>query len=377
MRVAVFGGSFDPVHLEHVRLAETAVEKLRLDKLIVMPSFVAPHKAGGAAIGGAERLALCRLAFRGRDRIEVSPYEIEKGGVSYTYLTCRAFQKKYPCAERFFLVGADMLDNFYSWKEPEQILSCVKLVACGRVDAIKKEEHARFQSRFLTDFEELDFIGNDLTSCAIRVALACGREAAGLDGNVFAYIQKNGLYMHPEIVSALKLEKKERQEHSFRVAVLACQRARSLKIPEEKALLAGALHDCGKNVSPFFEPLKGFLPPPNVPAPVLHQFVGAYLAKEVFGVSDEDVLNAIRYHTSARAGMSELEKLIYLADLLEPERIYPGVEALRGLFWKDLDACLIRALKEQIEYLRGEKKPVYSLTEEAYRWILKSENRKN
>ncbi len=377
MKVAVFGGSFDPVHLEHVRLAEAAVKKLGLDKLIVMPSYVAPHKTGGAAIDGKDRLALCKIAFEGRNAIEVSPYELDRGGVSYTYLTCRAFAEKYPNAERFFLVGADMLDNFYSWKEPDEILSCVKLVACGRVEAIEKGEHARFQNRFLTDFEELDFIGDDLSSCAIRVSLACGQAPNGLDPKVYSYIKRNGLYENKTIVAALGLEKESRKEHSIRVAHLACERARSLKIPEEKALLAGALHDCGKNVPRSFEPLKDFTPPEGVPQPVLHQFVGAYLAEHLFGIADEDVLNAIRYHTSARAGMSTLEKLIYLADLLEPERSYPGVDALRSLFWRDLDACLVRALKEQIEYLKGEKKPVYSLTEEAYRQISKTQSSKN
>ena len=148
-------------------------------------------------------------------------------------------------------------------------------------------------------------------------------------------------------------------------------------IPEEKALLAAAFHDCGKSVPPTSALLSGFVPPADVPPPVLHQYVGAYLAEKCFGVEDGEVLDAIRYHTSGRAGMSELEKLIYLADLLEPGRSYPGVEELRELFERDLNACLLRALQEQIAYLRSIEKPIYGLTEEAYRWILEIQNAKN
>ncbi len=377
MRIALFGGSFDPVHAEHVRLARTAVEKLDLDKLIVMPSYVAPHKKGGAAADGKDRFELCRIAFEKLDRVEVSDYELARGGVSYSWLTCRAFAEKYPDAERMFLVGADMLENFYSWKEPEEILRCVRLVACGRRETLPVDAHSRFLRRFHTDFTELDFVGGELSSSFLRVSLCFGKEAEGLDEGALRYIKQKGLYRVPHLEEALLLERPERREHSFRTALLACSRAKSLGIPEEKALLAAAFHDCGKSVPPTSALLSGFVPPADVPPPVLHQYVGAYLAEKCFGVEDGEVLDAIRYHTSGRAGMSELEKLIYLADLLEPGRSYPGVEELRELFERDLNACLLRALQEQIAYLRSIEKPIYGLTEEAYRWILEIQNAKN
>ena len=83
-----------------------------------------------------------------------------------------------------------------------------------------------------------------------------------------------------------------------------------------------------------------------MPSSVYHQFAGAYVAETHFGIKDEDILNAIRYHTSGRANMSELEKLIFLADMLEEERSYEGVETLRKLFWREqgLDECLEEAL---------------------------------
>ena len=132
MRIGVFGGSFDPVHIEHVRMAESAIECLHLDKLFVMPAATPPHKKAKKLSLDEDRLAMCRLAFSSIEKAEVSNYEIERGGTSYTYLTCQHFKKLYPSAEIFWLVGTDMLRNFPTWKNPEEILSYVTLAVCAR-----------------------------------------------------------------------------------------------------------------------------------------------------------------------------------------------------------------------------------------------------
>ncbi len=376
MKVALFGGSFDPVHSEHVRLVQAAITELGLDRVLVMPSYRAPHKADGAAADGNDRLKMCRIAFSAAENVEVSDFELNAGGTSYTYLTCRWLKELFPAAERYFLVGADMLENFFSWKNPDDILKNVTLVACGRGAEKIGGLHARFRARFGTDFFELAFSGNEVSSTELRVALAFGKDPDGLDPAVLRYIRERGLYRY-EAARALDLEKPERVQHSYRVALLAVRRAKGLGIPFEKALLAAMLHDCGKYV-PLSSPLlSGFTPPADVPEPVLHQYTGAYLAEHVFGIGDEDILQAIRYHTSGRAGMSVLEKLIYLSDLLEESRTFKGVEDLRTLFWADLDACLARSLKEQTEYLKGSGKPVYPLTEQAeayYSGLQKAKN---
>lgn len=365
MRIAIFGGSFDPVHNEHIRLVEAAKSDLRLDKVIVMPSHIAPHKQNGALASGENRQKMCQIAFRGHDYVEVSDYELSLHGTSYTYLTCREFARRYPNAQRFFLVGADMLENFFSWKNPREILKNVTLAVCGR-EGYSTELDERFRAQFGCGYERIDFAGTEASSTRIRTELAFGKRPAALSGAVYEYAREKGLYTHPSIAPALALEKEERREHSFRVALMATARARSAGVSEEKALIASALHDCGKYI-PLDSPLlKGFVPPENVPAPVLHQFTGAYLAEHVFGIEDREILDAIRYHTSAREHMTPLEKLVYLADLLEEGRVYPGVERLRRLFWKDIDVCLRESLKEQIEYLERSGAPVYPLTKRAF-----------
>ena len=310
MKIALFGGSFDPVHREHVNYVRAAIRELSLDLVIVMPSRLAPHKRLGAQADGEARLQMCRIAFEHEPRVRVSDFELSQDGVSYSYLTCRAFAKHYPDAERYFLVGADMLEDFFTWKQPEDILNHMTLVACGRGAEETGALRARFHSVFGKDFLSLGFSGEAVSSTDIRVSLAFGKDPEALDERVLAFIRERGLYTHPAIAPALALEKPERREHSFRVAQMACARARSLRIPEEKALLAAALHDCAKYV-PLSSPLlEGFPCPENVPPPVLHQYTGAYLAEQHFGIRDREVLDAIRYHTSGRAGMGELEKLV-------------------------------------------------------------------
>ncbi len=373
MRIAIFGGSFDPVHKEHVAAVRAAAEYLSLDKVFIVPSHVAPHKNSGAHADGAARLSMCRLAFSELPYAQTDDCEIEGGGTSYTFLTCRAFARRYPDAERYFLVGADMLEDFFTWKNPEDILSCVTLAAFSRGGESVSGLHEAFRARFQKDYIEVPFCGEHVSSTDLRVLLAFGKDASALDKTVGAYIKSRGLYEYRAIAPALALETEERREHSLRVALMAARRARGLGIAESKAILASALHDCGKYV-PLSSPLlKGFTPPADVPAPVLHQYTGAYLAEHVFGIDDEEILGAIRFHTSGKKNMTVLEKLLFLADLLEEGRSFSGVEELRSLFYHDLDACFSAALAHQIAYLQKSGLPVYPLTYEAYEYA-KSQN---
>ncbi len=373
MRIGIFGGSFDPVHNEHIQLAKKAVEELQLDRLFIMPAGVPPHKKGKRITPASVRLELCKRAFEGVEKIEVSDYEISREGLSYTYQTCEEFARRFQ-GELFWLVGTDMLRDFPTWRYPERILSCATLAVCGRneKEGWIKREQAAFIRKFGKKFAYLSYVGKDVSSTKLRVLAGAGmRLTPFTTGEVEEYIHRNGLYEIPNAKAALALEKEERRAHSIRVAELAAKRALSLKIPEEKAIAAALFHDCAKNLPANSPYLEGFSLPTawgEVPSPVAHQFAGAYVAEKHFGVTDRDVLNAVRYHTSAREDMNELEKLIFLADMLEEARSYEGVEALRELFWQgdSLDRCLERALFETLKFLEKKEGKVYPLTRAAY-----------
>lgn len=370
MRIAIFGGSFNPVHNEHIRMAKCAAVELSLDTLYVMPAHTPPHKQGKWLAPNEERLKACEIAFAGEENVVVSDYEIRQGGTSYTYLTCRHFRSLYPSAEIFWLVGTDMLRDFPTWKNPEDILSNVTLCVCGRAEQSDwvDEENKKFYKRFGKKFLTISYMGKDVSSTKIRVLLGAGMDASEfLDENVERYIKEKGTYAVPFAKEALALQTEKRRAHSIRVALTAVERAKGLKIPEDKALLASLMHDCAKNLPKDSPYLQGFIMPTewgDVPGEVAHQFLGAYVAKTHFFVDDEDVVNAIRFHTSARPNMSELEKLIFLADMVEEERRYDGVERLRALFWEgeNLDECLALALKETLAFLEKKGGEIYPLT---------------
>lgn len=240
--------------------------------------------------------------------------------------------------------------------------------------ALPEKEAEEFYARFCARFEVIAYRGGDVSSTRIRALAAAGEDISSFAGKrVAAYVADNGLYKIPHAKEALDLEKPSRRAHSVRVAVLAAERAAGLKIDEKRALTAALFHDCAK-ISVRFASSRGLYASVGRAAAVVHQYAGAYVAEHAFGISDGEILDAIRYHTSGRENMSLLGKLIFLADMLESGRDFEGVEELRAAFWKDkdsLDECLYLALSHMLNYLADEGKEAYPLTRKAYEFIEK------
>lgn len=372
MNIVIFGGSFNPVHREHVALAKAAVKKFKPQKFIIVPTSVSPHKSGTFIAPAEDRLEMCRLAFSDIPCAEVSDYEIASGGVSYSYITCEHFRSLYPQAELYFLMGGDMLASFPSWKNPERILACVTLAAGARESMGElKKSRSEVERTFCVKVERVHYTGAKVSSTRVRT-LACLGEKTGayVLPAVRQYIKSRGLYLNSNLVRAGELEKKSRWAHSVRVAVMCAENARRARLTEEQAIAMAALHDVTKNLLPDSPYLKDFTPPDGVPSPVMHQYSGAYVARRFFGLEDENLLNAIRYHTSGRAGMSQAEMLLYLCDMLEEGRSFDGVDELRRIFYeKDLPYAMLAALEHQITYLNAVGGGIYPLTKQAYLYL--------
>lgn len=371
MKIAIYGGAFNPVHKEHVNIAIAAKRELGLDKVIVIPTFKSAHKGGTLTVRAKDRLDMCRAAFEKLEGFEVSDCEIKRGGVSYSYVTCRRFKKLYPDDELYFIMGGDMLKSFPDWKEPEEILKCVTPAVCARENSAELTKYIKaFTSRFKSDIVKFSYVGESVSSTRIRTLAALGENISEyVPEDVKNLIRSRKMYTMPEVFGVKKLLTEERWQHTVRVALLAAETARRTGVYEYDAILAAALHDCAKYLGESSPELNGFEFPAGVPAPVMHQYAGAYVAEHTFGVTDKYVLNAIRYHTSGRENMSNLEKLIFLSDLLEEGRDFNGVEGLRKIFKKDMDECMLASLEHQLKYLEKQNKPVYSLTKRAYDYL--------
>ena len=132
MRIGVFGGSFDPIHLGHLILAENCRQQANLDQVLFMPCAMSPHKLDGAHGTDRQRMEMLDLAIGGHRDFVRSDMEIKRGGVSYTVDTLRELDESQPDNEWFFLMGADSLDSFSSWREPEEILKLARPIVVGR-----------------------------------------------------------------------------------------------------------------------------------------------------------------------------------------------------------------------------------------------------
>lgn len=131
MRLGLFGGSFDPIHLGHLMLAESALEQRGLDEVRFLPAAVPPHKLGRHLTSGPARAEMLELATAGHPGFSVSRYEIDRGGVSYTVQTLDHFRELDPAGQLFFILGADMLADLPNWREAARICElAVPIAAC-------------------------------------------------------------------------------------------------------------------------------------------------------------------------------------------------------------------------------------------------------
>ncbi|MBO4252066.1 MAG: nicotinate (nicotinamide) nucleotide adenylyltransferase [Clostridia bacterium] len=374
-RIAFFGGTFNPVHTEHRYIAAAAVKELGLDKIIVVPTFLPPHKNVFPA-KSEDRVNMLDICFKQDAELfkntEISDFEIKNGGKSYSYLTAEHFKSVYPDAELFMLIGGDMLKDFKTWKNPERILACAKLAVVMREDCSVdiKAEREYFKKNFNKDFTLLDYVGKDVSSTEIRTRLAFGIKPNGVDDKVFSYIKENAVYK-PDKYEQYILDKlpEKRVVHTANVVICALKKARELDLDNEKVRIAATLHDCAKYDD--YMSYKDFSLPSDVPQPVVHAFLGAFVAETVLGVKDEEILDAIRYHTSGKANMSTLSKLIFVADMLEEGRDYEGVDVLREAYEKDFESAFRLCLKEEVLHLMNKKQYIYKETLNAYDFYLK------
>lgn len=346
MKIGIFGGTFNPPHDTHVNIARQAAEQLRLDKLLVVPCGIPPHKYCG--VDKLVRLELCKLAFDnvGRGAGEVFDYEIRKDTASYTVETLTEVKRLYPDAELYLIIGGDSLNKFNKWYRPDEIARLATLAVADREKSGETNENEAFRS-LNANVVHLDVQPNDVSSTEIRLRYQFGKDnSAYVPESVDEYVLEHKLYADYRD-TALKLQgylKPERFEHTFYVVKRGLEFASSEEY--DKVFTACLLHDCAKYVSERDYVKYGFTCPDNMPKHVVHSFLGAEVAKRDFNVCDEEVLNAIRYHTTGRPEMTRLDKIVYVADKTEQTRPYPLEHLLSGT----LDEIFLKCLAEANEY---------------------------
>ena len=197
MRIGLFGGTFSPPHLGHTRAARCFVEDGELDKLIVMPTYISPHKVQDEYGTPEIRLELAHLAFDGLG--EVSDYEIKQGGKSFTYLTLRYLRSEYPDAQICLCVGEDMFLSLDSWREADELMKNAEILCLMREngsESIVKAAKAEFEEAYGAKIKILKYSPLPVSSSEVRTKCASGEEFHSLvPTKVYEYIVENELYI--------------------------------------------------------------------------------------------------------------------------------------------------------------------------------------
>lgn len=382
MKIAIYGGTFNPPHRGHVESLQAVYEQAKPDRVLVIPASIPPHKELAAGSPDAEeRLELTRLAFKELPYAEVTDMELTRTGKSYTSDTVAELLRKYPDAELMLAMGTDMFLSFETWHEYRYLIDNVTMLVFARREG---EDEKIFRHGEYLESEygaKIKYIMHDplpLSSSEIRRLLPrrLGREL--LPGVVFARIVKNGDYAAKPDFPWLREQSyaylsPKRIPHVQGCEWEAVRLAKRWGESEEDAAEAGILHDITKKLvlseqlilSEKYGIINDTYETANVK--LLHAKTGAALARDLFNISDR-VYSAIRWHTTGKPDMTLLEKIIYMADYIEPNRDFPGVDKLRKLAYEDLDAAMVLGLKMSLEDIRSYGAEPYEVTVSAYEW---------
>ena len=394
MRIGVYGGTFNPPHLGHITAARAVFELLKLDKLLLIPDGQPPHKPLPQGSPTAQqRLELTRLAGEqlGLDeKVETLDMELRRGGKSYTADTLEAVRALYPNDEVWLLMGSDMFLTLHTWHQPERIMALAGIAAFGRTEANEEELFAIQRERLyrMYPFARIFTLSVpgvvEISSTDLRDKLARGEGSWYLAPAVYGSILRDQLYGTDADLKRLPLEKlrpvalsflkHKRIPHVLGTEQEAIRLALRYGADVQKARVAALLHDCTKQLDMVeqlalcrqygirLDELE------QRALKLLHAKTGAAIARDLFGVDDE-IYSAIYWHTTGHANMTLLEKIMYLADYIEPTRNFPGVNELRAACNESLDKGLRMGLEMTIQEMHDRGNPVHSATLEADEYL--------
>lgn len=359
-RIGVLGGSFDPLHYGHLILAEQIRQEADLDKVILIPAYVNPFKEEVPPADGAHRLEMLRLAAGDHPFFGISDIELKREGPSYTYDTLAELKaKEYPDDELFFIMGTDsfyQLEHWFKAKELIENFGFLIGMRKGYDEEELKQTIARLQQTLPLRAEYIRIPELEISSTDIKQRIRDGKSVRFLlPDPVISYIRENELYL--DMIGKVREyarthEKTSRFVHTCGVVKMAKDLAQRWGADVEKAEIAAWFHDVCR-------------PAGNLQ----HGPAAAKLLTKLYGVEDEEILNAIRFHTTGRPGMSLLEKVLKVADQLEEGRDYPGVEAMREYTQLPMDECVYKLMTHTREYVHSIGGRFDPLSDETIEWL--------
>lgn len=384
-RIGVMGGSFNPIHRRHMDIAQCALQEGQLSRILFIPTGNPPHKHEGLA-PAEHRYEMVHLSVICHTAFSASRIEIDRGGLIYSVDTLKLLQKQHPTAEFFYIIGEDTLLDLPNWRSPDEVFALCRFLVCKR--SISQDTSTQPLQKSLelrgARFQFLSLPPVDISATAIRHALLLEKEPDNLYPQVLEYIRLMGLYgvpaspadaarLYPRLRNSLT---DKRLLHSLLVAFTARQLARTHGLDESTAALAGLLHDCAKcfplstlqRIAAQHRLLldKETLANQNL----LHGPVGATIAQKDYGITDPNILSAIRCHTTGKVGMLPMDMVLYLADKIEPSRkVYPALEKVRSLSQHSLVEAMYYSLRSTLTYVTRQQTEPHPATKQTAEWL--------
>ncbi len=391
-KMGLFGGTFDPIHSGHIEMALRLMQALSLDGVVLMPTCVPPHKIKEQMAPAEHRLAMCRLAAQGHTGLTVSTLELNRQGASFTVETLEELCRREPDTRWYLFTGADMFRTLRTWYRFGDIARMAVLCTVAREGtdtaalAAYAEELTAEGIACYVDTQPVQTV----SSTQIRRLTAAGEPLTGLVPEaVEQYIRLHGLYAggatdactrDEQFTAILRTRLSDyRFHHSLCVAEEAARLAKKYEADSAQAYTAGLLHDIMKDTdkNSQLQILADFgilLSEVEQQSPALwHARTGEVFLRRILGLTDEDILQAVRYHTTGRAGMSRLERVLFVADFTSADREYPDVETMRRLADTSLEAAMLYGIRYTIRDLLAKGRTVHPDTVAAYNDIVLSE----
>ncbi|MDR3021285.1 MAG: nicotinate (nicotinamide) nucleotide adenylyltransferase [Clostridiales bacterium] len=382
MKIAIYGGTFDPIHNTHLQII--AYLSGQFDKVIVVPNNQSPFKSANTA--SEHRLCMLRLALQDYDKVEIDLQELNRKPPSFTIDTVKNLIVKYSNAQLFLCLGQDSVKQFDRWSQYNELMSMCKIVVIKRTPYFSMDNFDSFDINMIqlqeTPFDSfvMDKNFDGLSSSIVRVAYSLGWGKCFVPKSVNEYITQCGLYQDFCKISSRLCDfdlSENRISHIKRSVLNGVSLACVYHVEVDKVVVAMLLHDIVKNTS--LQKLQamgmdtiGF---EKLPDKIVHSWAGECVAKKIFGICDTDILHAIRYHTTGRPGMSILEKIVYLADATEWGRLQDYGQSLEqknallniiyAAFLGEIDRAMHLALKFSMDSLHHRGLEVYYLTQQA------------
>ena len=382
LKTVIFGGTFNPPHIGHQQMLDAVCIRGDVEKVLLIPTKAPVHKVGHDLVSGEHRLNMCKILAEANEKVEASNIELKRETKSYTYYTLLSLKEELKDAELWFLCGADMLLTIKTWFKFEELKKM-----CGFLAFFRKGEDKKQFLEIIEDLrnngalvETIDVDIQNISSTDVRKAISKGKNIENMVGEkITNYINSNGLYRGTKDMTIEEYKNhikpklsEKRYNHSLCVAEEAVRLADRYGADKEKAFIAGLLHDTLKDTddNEQLKLAKEFgiiLSDLEISAPKLyHSLIGCEYVRNVLGVEDDEIIDSIRYHTTARANMTLLDKVIYLADYTSRDRNYPGVDEMRKAVDVSLEGAMMIALKFTVDELNAKGAKIHPNTLAAF-----------